>query len=394
MRDEKLPRGIKRRGDSLVAVFALADGKIERRSLGAVSVTYAREQLHIYKRQVREGTYQKRVPRPKHERTIGDLWKSYVDAYNLAGKKAAWRQESAWKHHLKEVFEAMRPEALTTADLIAYQTQRVATGTSNATVNRELSALIACLNQANEMTIEGGKPLLAYVPKFTKLKEAPPRKGFIRAPQYAKLCEHAKPLWLRTFIACCYAFGFRRGEMLNLRVRQCDFFDRWIELEQGTTKNDEGRKARMTAEVFALLRSCCDGKNPNDYVFTTDDGSPVRDPREDWYALCVAAGFGSYVKAKRKNGEAYDKYVGLQPHDFRRTAVRNLIRSGVPQHTAMKISGHKTQEVFRRYDIIDDADLIEATRKLERQSASAETGTETGTAAQNAAVHSSGLPRN
>src|ERR1700676_184337 len=114
MREEKLPRGIKRRGDSLVAVFALADGKIERRSLGEVSVTYAREQLHIYRRQVREGTYQKRVPRPKHERTIGDLWKSYIDAYHLAGTKAAWRQEGAWKNHLKEVFEAMHPERLTT----------------------------------------------------------------------------------------------------------------------------------------------------------------------------------------------------------------------------------------------------------------------------------------
>ena len=93
------------------------------------------------------------------------------------------------------------------------------------------------------------------------------------------------------------------------------------------------------------------------------------------------------------NGETYDKYVGLQPHDFRRTAVRNLIRSGVPQHTAMKISGHKTQEVFRRYDIIDEADLIEAKRKLEKQSAPAETGTETSTPAQPLRANPSELPR-
>ncbi len=136
------------------------------------------------------------------------------------------------------------------------------------------------------------------------------------------------------------------------------------------------------ASVFTLLKSCCVGKNPDDYVFTREDRSPVRDLRDEWYKLCVEAGFGGYVKAKPQNGKTYDKYVGLQPHDFRRTAVRNLIRSGVPQHTAMKISGHKTEEVFRRYDIIDEADLIDATRKLERQAlGQAETDTKTDTSA-------------
>ena len=53
MSSEKLPRGIQRRGDSLVAVFALADGRIERRSLGPVSVSYAKGQRAIYQRQVR-----------------------------------------------------------------------------------------------------------------------------------------------------------------------------------------------------------------------------------------------------------------------------------------------------------------------------------------------------
>jgi integrase len=52
------------------------------------------------------------------------------------------------------------------------------------------------------------------------------------------------------------------------------------------------------------------------------------------------------------------------PHDFRRTAVRNLERAGVPRSVAMKITGHKTEAVYRRYPIVSDADLQEATRKL------------------------------
>jgi integrase-like protein len=135
---------------------------------------------------------------------------------------------------------------------------------------------------------------------------------------------------------------------LNRRVRQVDLIDRRIELEEGTTKNDEGRKVCMTSEVFELMRECVRGNDADGFVFTREGGAQVVDPRDEWYDLCVRSGLGKYLPAKRKNGKDYSKYVGLMLHDFRRSAIRNMIRVGISQKVARDISGHKTNSVFDR----------------------------------------------
>ncbi len=88
-------------------------------------------------------------------------------------------------------------------------------------------------------------------------------------------------------------------------------------------------------------------------------GERIRDFTKRWKTVCKKAGV-----------------PGMLRHDFRRTAVRNLVNSGVSERVSMTITGHKTRSVFDRYHIVNPSDLQEATRKL--------TGTISGTASRSA----------
>jgi hypothetical protein len=125
-------------------------------------------------------------------------------------------------------------------------------------------------------------------------------------------------------------------------------------------------------EVIHWQRAFRDQKFPKcPWVFFGETGERIKDFRGSWETACIEAGLCDPLTDERGN-PAKDKKGEpvLIPnklfHDFRRTAVRNMVRAGVPERVAMMISGHKTRSVFDRYCIVSEADLKKASERLKR----------------------------
>lgn len=262
-------------------------------------------------------------------------------------------------------FGHLRVATITTADINRYIARRQEEQAANATINRELSAL----KRALTLLVQGGQ-LLAK-PHIPMLLEDNVRQGFFEREPFEAMRAHL-PTELRPLITVAYITGWRvQSELLGLEWRQVDRKACIIRLEPGTTKNRHGRTFDYS-EVPEVKTTIDDRWAEHERLRLAGrlcplvfhrSGRRIRDFRHAWGAACTAAAC-----------------PGRLIHDLRRTAVRNLVRAGVPERTAMTISGHKTRSVFDRYDIVSEADIREAGRRLATL-----TGTISGTAASNAA---------
>ena len=328
------------------------------------------------------------VPEPSLIRklTVANLYEALEREYRMEKYRSLDDLKTRWRLHLDPFFGFMRPVNVSTDLVNRYVDKRQQEGASNATINRELALLKRAFHLGRECT----PPKVHNVPYIKMLKENNARKGFIEPAQYDKLAQECAKygLWMRTLFELAYTYGWRHGELLGLKVEQISIADRTIRLNRGETKNGEGREVTMTPLLRQLLQECVRGKQTDEFALTRKDGKPVGDFRGTWASVCcrsglarmlcgnckalVADGKCSNIKCERHNRKRKlslkeQIYEGLIFHDLRRTAVRNMVRAGIPERVAMEISGHKTRSVFERYNIVNQADIENAVTKLVSQ---------------------------
>lgn len=205
-------------------------------------------------------------------------------------------------------------------------------GVAAATINRRMASLRKAVRLAVRHKLAASRIEVPH------LEERAPRDGFLSPADFVALASHLPDDGLRLFVRFLYATGMRIGEARQLEWRDVD--GTVLRIRGATTKNGAARTlplAGAVAEIIAEARQRRLLSCPN--IFHRD-GQAIGLFRKTWLTATKAAG-----------------HTGLLVHDLRRSAVRNLIRSGVPERVAMGVTGHKTRAVFDRYNIVSAADL-------------------------------------
>jgi len=322
-------------------------GEEQRESCQTSDEKKAEKYLRSIIKRIHASEIQPEVPFLTHrdrKRTISDLMDAYKTHLESEGKGSP--QNLSTIKRVKEDFGSVLAYRLTKEQITAWiasrRAEQLADGTpkyQSATINRILQSLRAAFNYAE-----------LPAPRFDLISEdGNTRTGFFSEQELAKI-KAALPADLADFFAWCAATGMRKGETASLRWE-------WVDSDRLTVpgkfcKNRKPHSIPLTGELAAIVRRRRERRTLKDGTLSAllfhRKGKPIQDFRKAW------------AKARK-----VASCPGRLFHDLRRTAARNLRRSGVDETVAMTITGHKTASMFRRYSITDDQDQREAFARVE-----------------------------
>lgn len=305
----------------------------EKREPGGRTEREARKKLKMRLGELATGNY----VGPKAEKLfVNDLLDALV--IHLENKGAKSTSHLSHIKPIRQHFGFDRAMGLDGSRVERFIAEELKEKKAPATVNREITVL----KQAYNLALKHRR--LSSVPYFPSLREENVRQGFFEHDEFVNLLTRL-PDYLKDLATFAYYAGWRKGEIVALTW---DMVDRKAgEIRLPTSKNGEPRYLALEGPLKDLIgkrwvardvRKKCQPTVITQLVFHRD-GEKIGDIRKAWKTACDKA-----------------ELPGKLFHDLRRTAVRNMIRAGVPQVVAMSISGHKTVSMFNRYNITSGTD--------------------------------------
>ena len=210
-----------------------------------------------------------------------------------------------------------------------------------------INGIVGILRTASRQAYRDG--VIPSVPGMPQAyPEPPPRQGFFEHADFVAM-HAALPEWAADALAFGYHTGWRRNEILYLEWSEVDLAGGMIHLSPKRSKNRQGRDWPILGPIKSALEKRQGARVLGlPWVFHKD-GSKI-----------VSGTWARYWQmAREETGRE-----GLMFHDCRRTMARNFDIAGVRRATAMKLMGHKSESMYRRYNIVNQRDLEDGVGKL------------------------------
>jgi integrase len=321
----------------------LLDGYRKRERIGPNKAA-AEQRLREVLSARTEGRHIKKSPDAKT--TFKELATWYLDLPEVKAKRSYDRDKRTMKKLLPFFGDRLLKDISSTL-VEAYKQKRLAEPsyrkhlTKPATVNRELACLKTIFNKG-----KGSKAERNPVNGVKMVKENNERDRVLSQEEYARLLAYC-PAYLRPIVMLAYQTGMRRGEILKLTWGMVDLKKRGINLTPEVCKTNEGRFVPLKKEMVEVLKSMPHGL-PGVPVFSRG-GKPITGStiRVGLEIACKRAGIENFTF-----------------HDLRHTFNTNAFKAGVHIPVIMKITGHKSLTMFKRYTTITTEDLKEAVSKI------------------------------
>lgn len=329
-----------------------AAGRTKRISTGIVARRDNKHEAKDFLREKeREAALRSAKPRRRFRRPeelkLSDLKRLVLADYKTNDLRSARNVETGMRNVIR-FFGDVAAEDIDLAQLRAYMAARRAKGVALATIYRDLSALHRGFKLAEAYGVR-----VPDFPARKKLQNA--RQGFFLRDELDDVVGYLTKYERGVFVFT-YLTGWRISEACSRLWSHVNFDEGYVFLTAGETKEKYPRVFPFA--VLPELRECLEQQRDLavetadrlgrlvPWVFFTERGRRFN-PRSGPNSALRKA----WARALGRAG-----HEGRFIHDFRRSAARNLIRAGVPESEAMKITGHKTDRVFRAYNIstLDD----------------------------------------
>lgn len=279
--------------------------------------------------------------------TVAEVVKDYIDILN-ARRIRSILSVCAHSRPLLKVLGTHRVLALRESDVMTYVEARRGQGKADSTIDHELEVLRGALNKARKA---GRIFSVPEIPMLVK-RNANARQGFLEPEEFFRLLSHIETPDFADFLEFFWWTAMRPGEIASLVWSEYDEKARTLRLRAQDAKIGKARTIPVVGPLVALL----DRRKQNavlPYIFhvrgqkaTRPNGGMAKGIYAEWRRALAAA----------------ELPATIIPYDLRRSALRNTLKAGASEKTAMELGGWLTRSTMERYHIVTESDLADAIR--------------------------------